>query len=106
MTGRGEGGVGDALVMAVDRALTGERRALWAFLARASHLPGPRANERLMEHFAEVAAGRGRRADDVVVEMATLDADIARGGTEYEFVPMCGVLAVGARAATHDKAYS
>jgi hypothetical protein len=38
--------------------------------------------------------------------MATIDADYAMGATEFEFVPMCGVLGLGHRAARDDKAYS
>jgi hypothetical protein len=76
-----------------------EMRALSTFLARHSHLPGPRPNAALLEAFAAACAVRGPAADRVAFALASLDADRAAGGTEFEFVPMCGVAAVGARAA-------
>jgi hypothetical protein len=50
--------------------------------------------------FASHAVTRGKRADALIREMATLHADRAPGGTELEFLPMCGVAAIGARAAS------
>mgnify|MGYP002780685527 CR=1 FL=1 len=94
-----------ALEAAFAAGLAGQPHALYTFLARHSHLPSPRANEGLMEEVAELAAGHGKKADRLLVAMATLDADLALGGTEFEFVPMCGVLGLALRAARDDDAY-
>jgi hypothetical protein len=53
----------------------------------------------IVRAFAEECAIRGASCDSLVVTMATIDADAAPGGTELEILPMCGVMAVGLRAA-------
>jgi len=63
-------------------------------------LPGVRPNLELAEGFAAACATRGRLADDFVEALATLDADRAPGATELEFLPMCGVVALGFRGAS------
>jgi hypothetical protein len=78
--------------------------ALFDFLARGSHLPGPRANDALAELFALACRAHGGRADSVVLAMARLSADEAPGATPLEFLPVCGVLALGARAASDEAA--
>ena len=94
----------DPLGRAFDGAIGGDTRPLYAFLARHSGLPGVRANGTMVLAFASHAATRGKRADALIRTMATLDADRAPGGTELEFLPMCGVAAIGARAASDPKA--
>jgi hypothetical protein len=84
---------------ALEAALKGSPRSLYDLLARASGLPGARANMGIVQAFAEECALRGASTDRLVVTMATLDADSAPGGTELEILPMCGVAALGARAA-------
>jgi hypothetical protein len=96
----------DPLGQAIDTAIAGQPRALYAFLARSSGLPGVRANAGIVLAFASHCATRGKRADALARTMATLDADRAPGGTEREILPMCGVAALGARAATDAKAYA
>jgi len=76
-----------------------DRRPLYDLLCRASWLPGTNANLPLAKAFGEDCAAIGAPVDPLVVAMATLDADEAPGGGELEFLPMCGVAAVGARAA-------
>ncbi len=93
----------DPLGRVFDAALTGDTRPLFAFLARHSGLPGVRANANIVLAFASQAATRGKRADALVRGMATIDPDRAPGGTELEFLPMCGVAAIGARAASDPK---
>jgi hypothetical protein len=95
--------VDDPLGRALDVAATGDRQPLYAFLARHSGLPcapAVRANPTLVLAFASHVVARGKRCDALTREMATLDADRAPGGTPLEFLPMCGVAAVGARAAS------
>jgi hypothetical protein len=93
----------DALGTLLDAAIVGganEARPLYAFLARHSGLPGVTANDRIVVAFASHAATRGARSDAVVRTLVLLDPDRAPGGTELEILPMCGVAAVGARAAS------
>lgn len=94
----------DALSAALDQAQRGEPRALYDRLTRGSWLPGPEANLEFAAAFAALCATRGKAADRVIAEMASLDADSAPGGTELEFLPMCGVAALGARAVQDPKA--
>jgi hypothetical protein len=91
---------------ALEGALRGDRMPLYQHLARASHLPGVRANLPLAQAFASECASRGAAADALCVAMVRLDADEAPGDTALEFIPVCGVLALGARAAQGDKAQS
>ncbi len=87
----------DALSRAVETAIRGKPGDLYALLARGSGLPGVRPNLPLAERFAQACVARGGLADDLVTGLATLDADHAPGATELEFLPMCGVVAAGAR---------
>lgn len=52
----------------------------------------------LVDNFARLVAARGKPADTVARGLVSLDADEAPGGTELEFLPMCGVAALGMRA--------
>src|SRR5580765_5689920 len=90
--------VPETLTKAFDAAVAGDTRALYDVLSRGSWLPGPRINETLVEHFADDARVRGARADRVVTTLATLDADSAPGATPLEFLPVCGIAALAARA--------
>jgi hypothetical protein len=90
----------EALTRALDQAITGDARALFELLGRVSGLPGPRANMALVAAFASECAARGKRADALVTQMATLHVDTAPGASKYEILPMCGVAALGARAAS------
>jgi hypothetical protein len=89
-----------SLALALDAAIAKSPNALYALLARGSRLPGVRPNLDLAESFAATCVARGRPADDVAEGLATLDADRAPGATELEFLPMCGVAALGARGAS------
>jgi hypothetical protein len=89
-----------ALGAALDRAISGDTRALYDLLARGSGLPGTRPNLSLAEQFGDECSARGAVADRVAVALAALDPDVAKGGTALEFLPVCGVTALGARAAT------
>lgn len=80
-------------------AICNETRALFQRLERGSRLPGTRPNLDFAEKFASQLASFGKEGMDLAVAMATLHADAAPGGTAHEFLPMCGVLAVGALAA-------
>jgi hypothetical protein len=94
----------DVLGRAIDGAIGGDNRPLFAFLARHSGLPGVRANASIVTAFASHVATRGKRADALARSMTLLDADRAPGGTELEILPMCGVAALGARGASDPSA--
>ncbi|MFO0660315.1 MAG: hypothetical protein U0165_10870 [Polyangiaceae bacterium] len=90
----------EALELALTKAIAGNTTPLFTLLARNSGLPGARHNEPMLEEFVQAALAHGAKIDALLRTMATLDADVARGDTEYEFVPVCAVHAIGARAAT------
>ncbi len=93
----------DPLSRALDDAIAGRRASLFDLLSRGSRLPGPRANGALAEAFAQACRARGAKADAVALGMAHLSADEAPGATPLEFLPICGVVALAARA-TSDEA--
>lgn len=91
---------GEALQAAFQEGIGGRPERLFVLLGTASGLPGTRLNRTLAEAFAAECVGRGKPADKLIREMCFLSADQAPGGTELEFLPVCGVFALGARAAT------
>jgi hypothetical protein len=97
---------GDRLSTTLDEAIGGRSAALFDLLARGSRLPGTRANDALAEAFAQLCRGRGARADSVALALARLTPDEAPGATAREFLPVCGVLALAARAAADERARS
>jgi hypothetical protein len=100
MPAHSQGFRSEALSRALDEAVAGDARALYELLARVGGLPGPRANAGVVLAFANECAARGAKADALVAKMATLDVDTAPGASKYEILPMCGVSALGARAAS------
>jgi hypothetical protein len=92
----------DSLVRALDDAIAGRRDALFDLLARGSHLPGTRINVALADAFAHACRARGARADSVALALARLSANEAPGATALEFLPVCGLNALGTRAATDE----
>ena len=92
----------DSLVRALDGAIAGRQGALFDLLARGSHLPGTRMNVALAEAFALACRARGAQADAVALALARLSANEAPGATALEFLPVCGLCALGARAATDE----
>src|SRR5580658_8821068 len=100
MPAHSQGFRSEALTQALDVAVGGDTRALYELLARMGGLPGPRVNSGVVLAFANECAARGTRADALVAKMATLDVDAAPGASKYEILPVCGVAALGARAAS------
>jgi hypothetical protein len=100
MPAHSQGFRSEALTRALDDAVAGDARALYELLARVGGLPGPRANAGVVLAFANECVARGPKADALVAQMATLDVDAAPGASKYEIIPMCGVAALGARAAS------
>jgi hypothetical protein len=93
----------DPLGRAIDDAIAGRTTALFALLERGSRLPGTRANDALADAFAQACRGRGERCDALALAMARLDEDSAPGATAREFLPVCGIAALGARAAADER---
>lgn len=90
---------GDAapLAKAVEAAISsGDSRPLYAWLCKNSHLPGTQPNFVIARAFADTCTLHGSRGQKLAEQMATLDADAAPGGSQLEFLPLCGVLALGA----------
>lgn len=94
-----EGLRGEALTAAFEEALAGKPERLFVQLGNVSGLPGTRANVAVAQAFANECVARGKAADELAFDMATLHADVAPGASPREFLPMCGVLAIGGRAA-------
>ncbi|MGO9837631.1 MAG: hypothetical protein ACLP1X_25865 [Polyangiaceae bacterium] len=88
----------DRLSQSLELAMGGNRDALVSLLARGSRLPGTRANDALADAFAQACRALGVRADAVALGLARLSADEAPGASALEFLPVCGVMALGARA--------
>jgi len=89
----------DRLEQSLELAIGGHRDALVSLLARGSRLPGTRANDALADAFAQACRAIGARSDAVSLGLAHLSADEAPGATALEFLPVCGVMALGARGA-------
>lgn len=82
---------------------SGNTRSLYAWLCKNSHLPGTTPNFTIARAFADTCIMHAHRGEKLAVAMATLDADAAPGASDLEFLPVCGVLAVGAYGALHAK---
>jgi hypothetical protein len=90
----------DPLARALDDAIAGRHADLYQLLTRGSRLPGPRMNTALADSFASACRARGPAADAVATAMADLSPVEAPGATAYEFLPVCGLVALGVRAGT------
>lgn len=84
---------------ALERAIAGSTADLFRQLELQSGLPGPRMNTGLALGFAAECVAIGPKVDELVYRMANLHPDEARGASGKEFLSVCGVLAVAARAA-------
>jgi hypothetical protein len=91
---------GDALQAAFQEGVAGRTERLYQLLSNASGLPGTRVNLTLAQAFAVDCVGRGKVADKLIFEMCNLDAERAPGDSGGEFLPVCGVIALGLRAST------
>lgn len=100
---RSEGLRSAELSAALARAVEGDRAALFRQLEVQSGLPGPRANMNLARGLASECARLGPEAGALAYAMATMTPDEAPGATSKEFLVVCGVLAVGARAAVAEE---
>jgi len=87
------------LVAALEKAAAGNVADLFRELEMQSGLPGPRMNTHLATGFAMDCARLGAKVDRLIWDMASLPANEARGASGKEFVCVCGVLSIGARAA-------
>ena len=101
--GSADGLRGEALVAAFKDALAGRPERLYVQLGIQGGLPGTRVNTILAEAFATECVLSGKAADRLALQMAQLSAEEAPGASAQEFLPLCGVLAVGLRAASQPK---
>ena len=101
--GSADGLRGDALVAAFKDALKGRPERLYVQLGIQSGLPGTRMNTILAQAFATECVLAGKAADPLALEMAQMSAEAAPGASEREFLPVCGTLAIGLRAAAAPK---
>jgi hypothetical protein len=101
MTTRGNSA--DPLSRALGDALGGRPQALYALLARGSKLPGPRINEDLADAFAHACRSLGARSDALTLSLARLTPEEAPGAGPLEFLPVCGLYALSARAVADAK---
>lgn len=88
----------------VVRALQENARPLEFFLRERSHLPGPRANLKLVDDVSDILAEVvSTRPEDVrrVIEHLTQDAKTLEVNTPGEFVVLCGVVAFGMCASVY-----
>ncbi len=86
------------LTAALERAIEGKPADLYRQLELQSGLPGPRVNMNLGIAFAQECARIGPKVDELTYAMANLPPDEARGASGKEFLSVCGVLGIGARA--------
>ncbi len=100
--GFAEGFRGEALSAGFKDAVAGRPERLYVQLGIQSGLPGTRMNEQLAQAFAVECVAIGKASDKLVFEMALMTTVSAPGASSREFLPVCGTLALGARAA-HDK---
>lgn len=90
---------GDALLAAFREAVAGKPMRLYGHLSINSGLPGTRVNTTLAQAFATECVAVGKPADKMILAMCLLDAEAAPGDNSLEFLPVCGAIALGARAA-------
>jgi len=97
--GLGDGLRAETLIASFKEAIGGRRERLYTHLGIQSGLPGTRMNDHLAHAFAAECVSAGAAAEALVREMASLSPEAAPGATSREFLPVCGILALGARAA-------
>jgi hypothetical protein len=97
---RSEGLRSESMTKALDAAIAGKNDALFDQLAVASGLPGTRANITIAQAFAAECASRGKTTDRLLFTMAGLSPEAAPGASAREFLPLCGILGLGERAAS------
>ena len=94
----------ETLLPLILRALQDNPRPLEFFLREQSHLPGPRANLKLVDDVSHLLAEVvSTREEDVrrVIEYLTRDEKTLEVNTPGEFVALCGVVACGVCAAVY-----
>jgi hypothetical protein len=74
---------------------------LFELLARHGRLPAGPINAGLLEEWGAMTSDGDDELERFLKQMGELDAELAQGGTAYEFLPVAAVLALGTRAARH-----
>ncbi|HEX9296871.1 MAG TPA: hypothetical protein VF881_13595 [Polyangiaceae bacterium] len=95
---RGEPIRNPALVAEIESAVARRSyRDLFARLCRSSGLPGPRPNHKLAWAVGEAIAKHARRADALVAELCSIDAERAPAKSAAEFLSIVGAYSLAAR---------
>lgn len=93
----------EAISLALDQAIAGDRAPLYDRLRRVSGLPGPRLFPGLVRAFGQEAASRGGAVDALLAAMLAIHEDVAPYGHVDEILPILGAAGTGARAAADPK---
>ncbi|MGB9622878.1 MAG: hypothetical protein ACPL07_03430, partial [Candidatus Bathyarchaeia archaeon] len=88
---------------------TGDEEKIMDFLISNSNLPGPRGNLELADAFAEVVEDYSIRNPQKMWELASRLTDFSPNeapvNNPKEFLPFCGVVAIGAIGSVHATFY-
>jgi hypothetical protein len=88
---------------------TGNEEKVMEYLISNSNLPGPRGNLELADAFAEVVEDSSIRNPQKIWELASRLTDISPNeapvNNPKEFLPFCGVVAIGAIGSVHARFY-
>jgi hypothetical protein len=88
---------------------TGDEEKIMEFLVSNSNLPGPRGNLELADTFAEVVEDYSIRNPQKIWELASRLTDVSPNeapvNNPKEFLPFCGVVAIGAIGSVHATFY-
>ena len=87
----------EALLQALDRALTSSDRRVLQLLVRHGNLPGTRPNHDLAAAFGDELAARGKVTDAFVRELCEVDEMRAQGNSGEAFLPLAGAHALASR---------
>jgi hypothetical protein len=103
-------GHGEDLVHLLNEFLkTGDEEKIMEYLISNSNLPGPRGNLELANAFAEVAEDHSIRNPQKIWELASRLTDVSPNEAPVndpkEFLPFCGVVAIGAIGSAHTTYY-
>lgn len=93
----------ETLARAFSAALGGKHQPLFSELTRVSGLPGTRINTSVALALADECVRAGKVADPIVDALLAQDDERAPGGSPLEYLPVCGVYALGARVAADPK---
>lgn len=93
----------DNISPAIKQAMAGKPEPLFELLMRGSGLPGIKVNMPLAETFgAAMLAFEGPASLKFLDALRAKDPDLMSGGSPYEYLPVCAVVALGMRGARNE----